>query len=421
MKFEKFQETLRSKLTPIALKLESQRHLQAIKSGMVGSLPILIIGSFFLLPLAIRNLLPACGVKEFLTQNMALFTYATSFTTDAVSLFVAFNVANSLATSYQLNAKSNGITAISVQMILCLVKNDNEISFGYIGSKGIFVAMISAMFVVEITRIMRDKNMVIKMPKSVPPMVSDSMSALLPTAVSIIGATIISLVCTNTLGVPLPALMEKILSPLARNVDSLWFILIIVFFTQLLWFLGLHGQSIVGVIWQPFALQYAVDNAANFASGLPVEHIFTQHFYFTLIAASGSGLTIGLVILMISSKSEAFKAVGKVSLIPACFGINEPVIYGCPIAMNPYLCIPFIFGPVIVAAIDYMAIYFGLVGRPIAVPPGFMPPGVGTFLMTLDWRAIILVLITLILMTIFYYPFFKVMEAEELEKEKISN
>ena len=136
-------------------------------------------------------------------------------------------------------------------MILCLVKNDNEISFGYIGSKGIFVAMISAMFVVEITRIMRDKNMVIKMPKSVPPMVSDSMSALLPTAVSIIGATIISLVCTNTLGVPLPALMEKILSPLARNVDSLWFILIIVFFTQLLWFLGLHGQSIVGVIWQP--------------------------------------------------------------------------------------------------------------------------------------------------------------------------
>ena len=359
-----------------------------------------------------------CGIKEFLSANMDFFTYATTFTTDAVSIFVAFNVADSLTNSYGLKTKRTGITAIAAQLILCLQKVDGNISFSYIGSKGIFVAMLVGMFVVEVTRIMRDKNLVIKMPKSVPPMVSDSMSALIPTAVSIILVTVISLISLNVVGVPFPALIETALSPISTNVDSLWFILVIVFFTQLLWFFGLHGQSIVGVIWQPFALQYAVENAANFAAGLPVEHVFTQHFYFTLIAASGSGLTLGLVLLMIRSKSEAYKAIGKVSIIPACFGINEPVIYGLPIVMNPYLFIPFVFGPVIVAAIDYLAVAWNIVGRPIAVPPGFMPPGVGAFLMTLDWKAVVLVLVTLALMTLFYYPFFKAMEAGEVEKEQ---
>ena len=418
MSFQKFQEKLREFLTPIAVKLESQKHLAAIRDGMTGSIPILIVGSFFILPMAIRNLLPECGIKEFLSANMDFFTYANTFTSDAVSIFVAFNVADSLTNSYGLKTKRTGITAIAAQLILCLQKVDGNISFSYIGSKGIFVAMLVGMFVVEVTRIMRDKNLVIKMPKSVPPMVSDSMSALIPTAVSIILVTIISLISLNVVGVPFPALIETALSPISTNVDSLWFILVIVFLTQLLWFFGLHGQSIVGVIWQPFALQYAVENAANFAAGLPVEHVFTQHFYFTLIAASGSGLTLGLVLLMIRSKSEAYKAIGKVSIIPACFGINEPVIYGLPIVMNPYLFIPFVFGPVIVAAIDYLAVAWNIVGRPIAVPPGFMPPGVGAFLMTLDWKAVVLVLVTLALMTLFYYPFFKAMEAGEVEKEQ---
>lgn len=418
MNFQKFQEVLRIRLTPIAKKLDSQKHLQAIKAGMVRSLPILIVGSFFVLPIAVRNLLPACSIKDFLTQYMDLFTYATTFTMDAVSVYVAYNVADSLSTSYHLKTKSIGITAIAVQFILCLTKVDGNISFAYMGSKGIFVAMLSGMFVVEVTRFMRDKNMVIKMPASVPPMVSDSISALFPTAVNIITATIVTLLCIHQMGVPFPALIETLLKPLATNVDSLWFVAIIVFFTQLLWFFGLHGQSIVGVIWTPFALQYAVQNAANYAAGLPVEHIFTQHFYFTMIAASGSGLTIGLVLLMVRSKSQTLKAIGKVSIIPACFGINEPVIYGCPIVMNPYLFIPFVFGPVLVAIIDYAMVAFHIVGRPITVPPGFMPPAVGAFLMTLDWKAFVLVGATLVLMTAFYYPFFKAMEAEELEKEK---
>lgn len=418
MKIENFQEVLKEKLTPIALKLDNQKHLQAIKDGMLGAIPILIIGSFCLLPLALNNLLPACGLKTFLSANIGIFTYPTAFTTDIVSFFIAYGIADSLTKSYRLKSKNPGLTAIAVQFILCVTKIDGNFSMKYAGSKGIFVAIIAAFMVVGITKFMRDKNLVIKMPAGVPPMVADSMSALFPAALSIILGTAVSLLSVHFAGVPFPGLLEKLLSPIMTSIDSLWFVMIAVFFTQLLWFLGLHGQSIVAVIWQPFAIQYAAENAANFANGLPVEHIFTNHFFLTMIAASGSGLTLGLVIMMARSKSKSLKAVGKVSLIPAFFGINEPVIYGCPIVMNPFLFIPFIFGPVLVAMIDYLALATGIVGKAIVIPPGFMPPGVGAFLMTLDWKAPVLVIASLIAMTIFYYPFFKAMEANEIAKEQ---
>lgn len=417
----KFQEMLKDKLTPIALKLESQKHLQAIKDGMLGAIPILIIGSFCLLPMALKNLLPVCALKDFLSANMDLFTYPTAFTTDIVSIFIAYNIADSLSKSYGLKTKNPGITAIAMQFIFCATKVDGNYSMAYMGSKGIFVAIISALLVVEITRFMKKHNFVIKMPKSVPPMVSDSMSSLLPAAFSIILATVISLLCMHYAQVPFVQLITLLMAPAVSNVDSLPFVLIIVLFTQLLWFFGLHGQSIVGVIWTPFAIQYAAENAANYAAGLPVEHIFTNHMYFTMIAASGSGLTLGLVFLMIRSKSASLKAVGKVSLVPAFFGINEPVIYGCPIVMNPFLFIPFVFGPVLIAGIDYLVLASGLVGRAIVIPPGFMPPGVGAFLMTLDWKAAVLVIATLVLMTACYYPFFKTMEANELRREQELN
>ena len=105
-------------------------------------------------------------------------------------------------------------------------------------------------------------------------------------------------------------------------------------------------------------------------------------------------------------------------IVPSLFGINEPIIFGAPIILNPFLFIPFVFGPMIVTVITYLSMTSGLVGKPIAGPPGFLPPGVGAFIMTLDWKCVVLVFVNLILMTLFYYPFFKMMEADELKKEK---
>ncbi len=121
---------------------------------------------------------------------------------------------------------------------------------------------------------------------------------------------------------------------------------------------------------------------------------------------------------MMRSKAKSLNSVGKVSIIPSLFGINEPLIFGTPIILNPFMFIPFVFGPLICTTIVYLTMNLGLVGKPIANPPGFLPPGVSAFLMTLDWKAVALVFVLLILQTVFYYPFFKMMEKEELQKEQ---
>jgi lactose/cellobiose-specific phosphotransferase system IIC component len=159
-------------------------------------------------------------------------------------------------------------------------------------------------------------------------------------------------------------------------------------------------------------------NIAAYTAGQPVQHIFTFGLFYGILCVSGSGLTLGLNILMMRSKAKSLNSVGKVSIIPGLFGINEPLIFGTPIILNPFMFIPFVFGPLICTTIVYLTMNLGLVGKPIANPPGFLPPGVSAFLMTLDWKSVVLVFVLLILQTVFYYPFFKMMEKEELQKEQ---
>lgn len=169
-------------------------------------------------------------------------------------------------------------------------------------------------------------------------------------------------------------------------------------------------------IWMPIAATYMAENATLIAAGGDPKYVFTIGFYYGFLQVTGSGITLGLVYLMSRSKCKSFNSMGKVVILPSLFGINEPVIFGTPIVMNPYMFVPFVFGPVLVGALNFMALKVGLVGLPIAEPPGFLPPGVAAFLMTLDWKAIVLVFASIILMTLIYYPFFKIMEKEELNK-----
>ena len=210
----------------------------------------------------------------------------------------------------------------------------------------------------------------------------------------------------------------NVLAPAVTGMDTLPALLIVMFLTQLLWFFGLHGPSITSAVWATFAIAYGTENIAAYTAGQPVQHIFTFGLFYGILCVTGSGLTLGLNILMMRSKAKSLNSVGKVSIIPSLFGINEPLIFGTPIILNPFMFIPFVFGPLICTAIVYLTMNLGLVGKPIANPPGFLPPGVGAFLMTLDWKSVVLVFVLLILQTVFYYPFFKMMEKEELQKEQ---
>ena len=416
--FSKFQEKLMQFLMPIANKIEQQKHLQAIKDGMVALIPIIIVGSFSLIPMAIANLLGSGAVYDFLTAHMSVFTYACMFSSDMISIYAAMFIANALAKSYGIYNNQTAPSAILVHLILCGLSIEGGLSIAYLGSSGLFTAIISGILTVEVTRFMREKKLYIRLPESVPMMVGESFSSLLPLIVNVIIAVAIANISLALSGNVFPAFVMNILGPAISTMDTLPALLIVMFLTQFLWFFGLHGPSITSAVWASFAISYGAENVANFAAGQPVEHIFTFGLFYAMLCVTGSGLTLGLVILMLRSKAQSLRAIGKVAIVPSLFGINEPLIFGAPIIFNPYMFVPFVFGPLIITVTTYLSMSTGLVGMPIAEPPGFLPPGVGAFLMTLDWKAVVLVFVNLLIMTLIYYPFFKSMEADELKKEQ---
>ena len=289
----------------------------------------------------------------------------------------------------------------------------------YLGAEGLFVAIISGLLVVEVMRLCTKYHLTIKMPESVPPMVADSFSALVPLVIDVAAAVAVASICMAAGSTVFPQVIMNILAPAITSMDSLPAVMLIIFITQLLWVFGLHGAAITSSVWAPFAIANASANAAAVAAGQTPAHVFTFGFYYGFLQVSGSGMTLGLVILMMLSKAKSLRAIGRIGVIPSLFGVNEPIIFGVPLIMNPFLMVPFVFGPVIVAGLNYLAMSTGLVGLPLWESPGFLPPGFQAFLLTLDWKAAVMAVLNVVIMTLFYFPFFKMMEADELKKEQV--
>lgn len=414
---ETFQNYLTRYLMPIAIYVEKQKHLQAIKDGMVAIVPIIIIGSFCLLPIGIANLLGSGSVHDFIIKHLDKFTYPTKFTTGLISVYAVYFIATALSERYQLQGKQLGIIAIITHAIISGAVTEKGIDTAFLGAEGLFTSILSAIMVVEVTRILFKYNIVIRLPDSVPSMVADSFTALIPMFINVVIGTWLVFISQHFSGNAPPAFIMDLLAPAISTMDTLPALLLVMFFTQLLWFFGIHGAAVTSAVWASFAITYAAENVAAYSEGLPVTHIFTYGLYFNMLSPTGSGLTLGLVLMMMRSKAKGLSSMGKASFVPSLFGINEPVIFGTPIILNPFLFIPFVFGPLIITTTTYFALKSSLVGLPIANPPGFLPPGVGAFIMTLDWKAPVLVFSSLIIMALIYYPFFKIMEKEELAKE----
>lgn len=415
------QDKLMKALMPVATWVEKRKHLQAVKDGMIGATAFIIVGSMCLIPMALMNLIGSGPVYDFLGRINPFFLKIAGFTNDYIGLYAAYLIARSLAKRDEIDGPIIGINAVVVQLILTgfsLDGVDGAVATAYFGSQGLFVSIISGLITVDITQLFITRGWVIKLPDSVPEMVANSFSALIPVAATCGIASLITVVSQSAAGQVFPALLQTLLAPAITSMDTLPALLIVIFLTQLLWFFGLHGPSITQAVWAPFAIAYATENVAAYAAGEAATHVFTYGFYYNILQVTGSGLTLALVVFMMLSKCETYKAVGRAAIVPSLFGINEPVIFGLPIMLNPFMFAPFVLGPLVPTIIAWFAFKSGLVGMPVAVPPGFMPPGVGAFLMTYDWKAVVLVFVLLGVMAVFYYPFFKAMERETLAREK---
>ena len=422
--FEKFADLLNAKLSGPMTKLASERHLLAVRDGIIATLPLIIVGSFFLI-IANPPLPASWGISKFLTANAANIVLPYRMTMFIMTLYAVFGIGHSLAESYGLDGLSGSILAETAYLLTIAPVNITAkgaelqgwaLPMAKLGSAGMFVGIITAIIAVEIYHFMDAKNLKIKMPDAVPSAVAKGFENLTPAAVVIlvIGAI------TFWFGFDWHGFIGKLITPLVSASDSLGSVILIVFLTTFFWCFGIHGASIVGSLARPVWLILLEANTTAMSNGQALPNIAPEPFYQWFIWIGGAGCTIGLAILMaFKSRSSYAKSLGKTALLPCIFNINEPIIFGTPIVLNPTLMIPFIISPILNAVIAYGATAAGLVNRVSVNAPWTLPGPIGAYLATgADWRAIILSILLIALSIVIYYPFFKMWDNELLAEEE---
>ncbi|MBO0471866.1 PTS sugar transporter subunit IIC [Enterococcus sp. DIV0242_7C1] len=423
---KKFTEFIEVHLAGPMAKLANQRHLRAIRDGIIATLPLIIIGSFFLI-IAFPPLPAGWGVTQFLTANAATILLPYRMTMYIMTLYATFGIGASLSKTYNLDVISGGILSTIAFLLTFVPVNipaealDAAGTAGFVlpmanlGGGGMFVGIITSILAVEIYRLTDKSKFKITMPEQVPPAVARSFETLTPTLIVILGISTL----TYFIGFDWHSTISKIVSPLVSAADSLPSVLLLIFLITFFWSFGIHGVSIVGSLARPLWLQLLDGNTAAMAAGKELPSIAAEPFYQWFIWIGGSGCTIGLALLLaFKTKSQFASKLGKATLAPAIFNINEPLIFGTPIVLNPILIIPFILTPMVTATIAWFATQLGLVNRVIFTAPWTLPGPIGAYLATGgDWRAAVLNVILIVISVVIYYPFVMIYDNNELEKE----
>ncbi|MBC5628120.1 PTS sugar transporter subunit IIC [Clostridium sp. NSJ-6] len=445
----KFNQFADKYLVPIANKVGTQRHIQAIKDGMTVAIPLSILGGMCLIvatpPFTAEQVSGEGIISKLL---LGWYTWAKAngdalklpfnMTMGLMGLFIVFSIAYSLAKHYKMPELNASVISTAVFLLVSapttkavtsnlivdgataadlLSKQGSFLSTSFLDANGIFTAIIVGIGCVEIMHFLLKKDIRFKMPDGVPPAIASSFDSIIPlfTCVAIFYSA--SLIVQNLSGELIPKMIMTVLAPAMSGLDSLVGICMIVIIAQIFWFFGLHGASITQFVRLPFMQMYLMNNIAAYEAGQPIVHFFTQPFWSYIINLGGGGATFSLCFLLARSKSVQLKQLGRLGIGPAIFNINEPIIFGLPLVLNPIMMIPFIFVPVVNSIIAYVCMATGIVGKGIIETPWTTPAPIGAALGCMDIKAGIMVCGLIVLDVFMYYPFFKLLEKQKLEEE----
>ncbi len=416
--------TLEKVMLPVAAKISSQRHIMAIRDGFISVMPFMIIGSFILIfaypPFSEGNqFFLARGWLYIAAEYKQQLLTPYNMTMGVMSVYICPAIAYCLARHYRLEGLNTALLALVAFLLVCCPLTDGVMDAGYLGGSGIFTAIIVAIAVSELSRWLHQRNIGIRLPEQVPDNIRKSFNQLIPLSLVLILLFPLSLAVQALSDMLIPQAIMALFSPLLSASDSLPAVIIAVIICHVLWFAGIHGATIVSGFLQAFWLTNLGLNQSNMASGLAPEHIFVEPFWAFFITLGGSGATLGLVLLYLRSKSAHLRSIGKISLVPSLFNINEPVIFGSPIVMNTLFFIPFILTPTVNAIIAWFAIKYGLVSHIVSLAPWTSPGPIGAaWAAGWDINAAVLVLVLVCSSAVIYYPFCKIYERSLLAAEQ---
>lgn len=412
-----------NKFIEIAGRIGAQRHLVAVRDGFVSIMPLMILGSMVIL----FNNLPIDAYQNFMEMIFGGDEWKQfggsvwNGTFAIVALLIAFTVAYQLARSYDKDGLSSGVVSLaSLITITQLSPTDGGIPLGWAGAQGLFIALIVALVSTEIfTRLLGNKRLIVKMPASVPPAVAKSFAALFPAMITI---SIFGLIKVFTLVGGMPdihqAFFDALQAPVSKLANTLGSAVFVALIIHILWFFGLHGGNILEPLMQAIYLPSIEANVAAFAAGEEIPYIVTKSFFDAFMYLGGTGATLGLIIAVFIAgrRHKHYRNVSGLGSAPSLFNINEPIIFGFPLVLNPLLIIPFILTPVILVIFSYIMIATGVVPKTIAFIPWTTPPVIGGFLATGSWQGAVLAAVNLVISVLIYLPFIKIAERIELKK-----
>ena len=399
---DKFQSAIERLLVPLSTKLNAQRHICAVRDAFILSFPLTMAGSLMVL---LNNVfLSADGfmfkILQFdklfpgIVKFQAVFAPVVKGSADIFSILIVFLIARNLAKLMEGDDLLTGLTAISVYFIIYPDYFDNEgvnyLTNQYMGAQGLFVAILVGLLVGELmSRLAKSDKLEIKMPEQVPPAVARSFKVLIPIIITTIFFSVLNYFVKMAAPGGLHELIYNIIqTPLTRMSQSLFSVIILALLSQLLWAMGIHGPNTIAAIRDTMFSEAGNANLLHYAEsgttwGAP--YPITYSGLATAFAEyGGSGATLGLIIaILIFSKNKESKSIGKLSFVPGLFNINEMVIFGLPIILNPIYIIPFIIAPLVNIMIGYTAVMILKIMPPVTIgipwtTPGPLMPFLGT-------------------------------------------
>ena len=418
------------KRQPLFQKISRNIYLMAVKDGFLNAMPVILFSSIFILIAALPEVFGVVLPVVLSDWLWKIYDYSMGIIGLLVAATTARNLAGSMNRSMPkgkvINETSVILAAIVSFLLLSTTKADGAFDASLMGTEGLLSSYVSAFITVNMYKFCIIRDITIKMPKEVPGSISQNFRDVFPFSFSVLAAAVIDLLSRNFIGVPFAQVIAAVLSPLFEGAESYFGLAIIWLLIPMFWFVGVHGPSVVKPGLSSALYGNTEANLQLMRNGEHPHYALTENFGNFVGELGGTGATfIVPFIFIFLMKSKQLKAVGRTSVVPVMFAVNEPLLFAAPIVLNPYFFIPFIISPVVNVLIGKFFInVLGMNGF-MYVLPWATPGPIGTVLAT-GFQPISIVFSILLLAVDFsiYYPFVKAYdrvllaeEAENAEKE----
>lgn len=410
-----FVEKLQKMLMPVARKISSVKYLSALGATFQVLLPVILLGSFACLGAFLD--IPAWQGFVKSTGLATIFMTIQSLTLSIIALYVAMVLPYQYALKLGMKPLSTSIISFMTFLLITPHELYTNIPTKWLGYPGLFTVMLVTAFVVQFTKLLQDKKIYLRMPEGVPPIVEESFASLVPALFCALVAVAVEAELSKTSFGSIHQIIYSLIQvPLQGFGLSFPAYLCVQILSTLFMFCGIHGNSVFGII-SPLTLAASAENLKAFASGLQPPNIITDSFS-VLCQPGGIGGTFGLAFLMaFAAKSKRLKTLGKMSIIPAIFGINEPLLFGIPILLNPLLFIPYVLNPIICTTISYLSIAIGITPRLTGVVVNWTMPQIISGFLAQGVPTAILQVVLILITTLVWIPFFKMVDKQIVLEE----